>query len=32
MAEEALDANAAMRRYWNTVAGPRRVASPGKIT
>jgi len=29
MAEEALDANAAMRRYWNTVAGPRWVASPG---
>src|SRR6516165_13537 len=29
MAEEALDANAAMRRYWNTVAGSRWVASPG---
>src|SRR5215813_10927140 len=29
MAEGALDANAAMRRYWNTVAGPRWVASPG---
>jgi len=29
MAGEALDANAAMRRYWNTVAGPRWVASPG---
>src|SRR6516164_7166412 len=29
MAEEALDANAAMRRYWNTVAGPRWVASQG---
>src|SRR5215467_182201 len=29
MAEEALDANAAQRRYWNTVAGPRWVASPG---
>jgi SAM-dependent methyltransferase len=29
MAEEALDANAAMRRYWNTVAGPRWVAAPG---
>src|SRR5438309_2126518 len=28
MAEE-IDANAAMRRYWNTVAGPRWVASPG---
>ncbi|HYP37756.1 MAG TPA: class I SAM-dependent methyltransferase, partial [Stellaceae bacterium] len=28
MAGEALDANAAMRRYWNTVAGPRWVASP----
>jgi SAM-dependent methyltransferase len=26
---EALDANAAQRRYWNTVAGPRWVASPG---
>jgi SAM-dependent methyltransferase len=29
LAEEAFDANAAMRRYWNTVAGPRWVASPG---
>jgi SAM-dependent methyltransferase len=29
MSEEALDANAAQRRYWNTVAGPRWVASPG---
>ena len=29
MAEEAFDTNAAMRRYWNTVAGPRWVASPG---
>jgi SAM-dependent methyltransferase len=29
MAEKVLDANAAMRRYWNTVAGPRWVASPG---
>ena len=29
MAEQAFDANAAMRRYWNTVAGPRWVASPG---
>ena len=29
MAEQALDANAAQRRYWNTVAGPRWVASPG---
>jgi SAM-dependent methyltransferase len=26
---EEIDANAAMRRYWNTVAGPRWVASPG---
>jgi SAM-dependent methyltransferase len=29
MAEEALDANAAQRRYWNMVAGPRWVAAPG---
>jgi len=29
MAQAALDANAAQRRYWNTVAGPRWVASPG---
>ena len=29
MAGEALDANAAQRRYWNTVAGPRWVAAPG---
>ena len=29
MAGEALDANAAQRRYWNTVAGPRWVATPG---
>jgi SAM-dependent methyltransferase len=29
MAEGALDANAAQRRYWNTIAGPRWVASPG---
>src|ERR1700694_5507761 len=29
MAEEVLDANAAPRRYWNTVAGPRWVAAPG---
>jgi SAM-dependent methyltransferase len=29
MTGEALDANAAQRRYWNTVAGPRWVASPG---
>ena len=29
MSEEALDANAAQRRYWNTVAGPRWVANPG---
>jgi SAM-dependent methyltransferase len=29
MAEEALDANAEQRRYWNTVAGPRWVATPG---
>jgi SAM-dependent methyltransferase len=29
MAGETLDANAAQRRYWNTVAGPRWVASPG---
>jgi SAM-dependent methyltransferase len=29
MAAETLDANAAQRRYWNTVAGPRWVAAPG---
>jgi SAM-dependent methyltransferase len=29
MAGEALDANAAQRRYWNTVAGPRWAAEPG---
>src|ERR1700758_2055499 len=29
MSGEALDANAAQRRYWNTVAGPRWVAAPG---
>jgi SAM-dependent methyltransferase len=29
MTGEALDANAAQRRYWNTVAGPRWVAAPG---
>src|SRR5262249_49839234 len=29
MAEEAPDANETQRRYWNTVAGPRWVASPG---
>jgi SAM-dependent methyltransferase len=29
MSEVALDANAAQRRYWNTVAGPRWVATPG---
>jgi SAM-dependent methyltransferase len=29
MADEALDANAAQRSYWNTVAGPRWVAAPG---
>jgi SAM-dependent methyltransferase len=29
MAGEAFDANAAQRRYWNTVAGPRWVAAPG---
>jgi SAM-dependent methyltransferase len=29
MAGEALEANAAQRRYWNTVAGPRWVAAPG---
>jgi SAM-dependent methyltransferase len=28
MTEEAADANAAWRRYWNTVAGPRWVAAP----
>jgi hypothetical protein len=32
MAEEVLDANAAQRRYWNTVAGPRWVAAPGLLT
>ena len=29
MAGEAHDANAAQRRYWNTVAGPRWAAAPG---
>jgi SAM-dependent methyltransferase len=29
MAAESLDANAAQCRYWNTVAGPRWVATPG---
>ncbi len=29
MVGEAADANAAQRRYWNTVAGPRWVAAPG---
>jgi SAM-dependent methyltransferase len=29
MGEEVLDANAAQRRYWNRVAGPRWVAAPG---
>jgi hypothetical protein len=29
MTEEVVDANAAQRRYWNTVAGPRWVAAPG---
>ena len=29
MPEQALDANAAQRRYWNTVAGPRWAAAPG---
>lgn len=29
MTVEAPDANAAQRRYWNTVAGPRWVAAPG---
>ncbi len=29
MTEEVLDANAAQRRYWNTVAGPRWAAAPG---
>jgi SAM-dependent methyltransferase len=29
MTEEATDANEAQRHYWNTIAGPRWVASPG---
>ena len=29
MAGEAHEANAAQRRYWNTIAGPRWVATPG---
>src|SRR3984885_7324260 len=29
MSGEVQDTNAAQRRYWNTVAGPRWVASPG---
>src|SRR5215467_1886313 len=29
MGAEPVDANAAQRRYWNTVAGPRWVAAPG---
>ncbi len=29
MAGESVEANAAQRRYWNTVAGPRWVANPG---
>lgn len=29
MADQAVDANAEMRRYWNTVAGPRWAAAPG---
>jgi SAM-dependent methyltransferase len=29
MSEEVGEANAAQRRYWNTVAGPRWVAAPG---
>lgn len=29
MAEEVLEANAAQRSYWNSVAGPRWVAAPG---
>jgi SAM-dependent methyltransferase len=29
MAQEVRDANAAMRRYWNEVAGPRWAAAPG---
>jgi SAM-dependent methyltransferase len=29
MADDAVEANAAQRRYWNTVAGPRWVAAPG---
>ncbi|HUC70723.1 MAG TPA: methyltransferase domain-containing protein, partial [Stellaceae bacterium] len=28
MAGEAVDANAVMRRYWNTVVGPRWAAAP----
>ncbi|HZU90691.1 MAG TPA: methyltransferase domain-containing protein, partial [Stellaceae bacterium] len=28
MSEAAFEANAAQRRYWNTVAGPRWVAAP----
>ena len=28
MTDEAVDANAAQRRYWNTVAGPRWIAAP----
>jgi|GEM_PF-1711551 cyclopropane fatty-acyl-phospholipid synthase-like methyltransferase len=28
MADEAQDANAVVRRYWNTVAGPRWAAAP----
>ena len=29
MVGEVMDANEAQRRYWNTIAGPRWVASPG---